>query len=264
MKFGNLASGMLIGALCSSNVMADNAVQPQNLTMSETQTKAIEKVVHDYLVQHPEVLLEASQALQDAQQKKMQTEAKSAILEHSNELLSENLAVAGNPKGNVTLVEFFDYQCGHCIKMKPIVNNLIKKDPNLRVVYREFPIFGKTSEMASRVALAAALQGKYSSAQDILFGMGHKLDQEGVMKAAKSAGLNMARLQADMESQVVNDKLNANRQLAEKMHLMGTPAFIVLATPAGQFKAGSEPIFVPGATSEEALNSMIQKLGGKA
>lgn len=173
MKLSTLTAGILMGAVASTMVFADNV--PVKATVANNmQVKEIEKVVHDYLLSHPEVLLEASQALQQKQQVEMQKEAKSAILQHSNELLNENLSVAGNPKGNVTLVEFFDYQCGHCIKMKPIVNNLIKNDPNLRVVYREFPIFGKSSEMASRVALAAALQGKYLSVQEGLFGSSKK------------------------------------------------------------------------------------------
>lgn len=90
------------------------------------------------------------------------------------------------------------------------------------------------------------------------------LDEQSMMNAAKAAGVDMAKLKADMQSKAVSDALNANRQLAEKMHLMGTPAFIVLATPAGQFKADSEPTFVPGATSEEALQSMIKKAGEKS
>ena len=100
----------LASTLVTPAVMAANEFSPE-------QKKQIELIVHDYLVNSPEVLLEASQALQQKQQQTMQKEAKSAILEHANELLTEKLTVAGNPKGTVTLVEFFDYQCIHCKKM---------------------------------------------------------------------------------------------------------------------------------------------------
>jgi protein-disulfide isomerase len=253
-----LTAGVLVTAAVSPVVMADNASVP-----GPDQTKAIEQIVHDYLVNNPEVLLEASQALQQKQQQTMQREAKSAILQNANDLLNETFAVAGNPKGDVTLIEFFDYQCIHCKKMKPVVNDLIKKDANLRVIYKEFPIFGKSSETASKVALAAAMQGKYAQLQEALLKIDKHLDDALVMQAAKDAGLNMTKLKTDMDSKAVSDALTANRQLAEKMHLMGTPAFVVLATPGGIFKADSNPAFIPGATSGEALQGLIDQAAGK-
>lgn len=253
-----LTVGALMTAVVSPMVMADNVTVP-----ASDQKKAIEQIVHDYLVNNPEVLLEASQALQQKQQQNMQKEAKSAILQNANALLGETLAVAGNPKGNVTLVEFFDYQCIHCKKMKPVISELIKKDANLRVVYKEFPIFGKSSETASKVALAAAMQGKYMQLQEALLKIEKHLDDDAVMQAAKDAGLNMTKLKTDMDSKAVTDVLAANRQLAEKMHLMGTPAFVVLSTPGGVFNADSEPAFVPGATTADALQAMIDKAAGK-
>lgn len=260
MKLAKITAGILMSAMAVHFSYADNAaVSP----MSPAQVAAFDKMIHDYLINHPEVLLEASQVLQKKQQLAMQKEAQAAILQNASDLLKENLAVAGNPKGNVTIVEFFDYACGHCQKMKPVINNLIKKDPNLRVVYREFPIFGKSSEFASRVALAAAMQGKYAPLQDALFGADKHLDEEMILNAAKATGVDMAKLKVDMNSKAVTDMLSANRQLAEKIHLMGTPAFIVMSTPAGQFKADSEPSFVPGSTSEAALQAMIDKAAGK-
>ena len=173
----------------------------------------------------------------------MQKEAKSAISEHANDLLQGDLAVAGNPKGNVTLIEFFDYQCIHCKKMEPVVQALIAKNKDLRVVYKEFPIFGKRSEVASQAALAAAMQGKYLAMQTALLKQEKALDDALVMETAKSVGLNMDQLKKDMASKQVQDILAQNRKLAEKMHLMGTPAFVVAATPMGTFKAGQEPVF---------------------
>ena len=207
--------------------------------------------------------MEASQALQQKQQLTQQTEAKAAILKNVTQLLSEKLAVEGNPKGDVTVIEFFDYQCGHCKQMKPVIADMLSKNKQVRVVYKEFPIFGKTSEIAARAALAAGMQGKYIAMHDALLQQTKAMSKELVDETAKTLGLNVAKFQADMDSKVVTETLEANRKLAEKLHLMGTPAFIVLATPAAVFKAGSETAFIPGGTSAETLQVLINKAQGK-
>lgn len=260
MKFTNLLTvGALAASLVSPAVMADDDTTP---SMSEAQKKEVEKVVHDYLVANPEVLLEASQALQQKQQQNMQQQAQSAIKENTDQLFQGKLTVAGNPKGNVTIVEFFDYQCIHCKKMSPVISSLIKKDRDLRVIYKEFPIFGKSSELASRAALAAGMQGKYQAMHNALISVDKRLNDKIVMDTAKSIGLDMKKFKTDMDSKEVTEVLEANRALAEKLHLMGTPAFIVASTPDGQFKAGSEPSFIPGAASEESLQELIKKAAG--
>lgn len=253
MKITGLLTASALTLVMSAPVaMADDA-------LSAEQQKQVEKVVHDYLVNNPEVLVEVSQALQQKQQQNIQQQAKAAISENAKELLSGTLAVGGNPKGNVTMVEFFDYQCIHCKKMTPIIDALIKKDNNLRVVYKEFPIFGKSSEIASQVALAAAMQGKYQQMHDALLNIDKHLDDKIVMDTAKSTGLDMVKLKKDMASKTVTDALNANRELAEKMHLMGTPAFIIASTPSGQFSDKTEPAFIPGAATEDVLQGLIKK-----
>ncbi|VEG92365.1 27 kDa outer membrane protein [Legionella spiritensis] len=239
-------------AMTSPAVMAADA-------MSDVQKKAIEQVVHDYLVNNPEVLLEASQALQKKQQQNIQEQALSAIQENAKQLFSDKMTTIGNPKGNVTLVEFFDYQCIHCKKMAPVLSGLVKKDGNLRVIYKEFPIFGKSSETASRAALAAAMQGKYQAMHEALIKQKNRLNDKIIDDAAKEVGLNMTKFKSDMNSKAVTDMLNANRDLAEKLHLMGTPAFIIASTPSGQFNASTKPTFIPGAASEQSLQEIIKK-----
>lgn len=257
MKFtGLLTAGALISTMISPLALAAD-----NASMSDAQKKQFEKVIHDYLVSNPEVLMEASQALQQKQQDSMQQQAQSAIQQNADKLLNGGLTVAGNPKGNVTLVEFFDYQCVHCKKMAPVVSDLIKQNPNLRVIYKEFPIFGKSSDTASRVAMAAAMQGKYMAMHEALIKQTGRLNEQLIMDSAKSAGLNVEKLKADMDSKAVTDALEATRQLAEQMHLMGTPAFVVLSTPDGKLKAGTTPAFIPGAASAEALQELVKKAG---
>ena len=253
MKLSSLLTvSALASVMASPVVMADDTVSP-------AQKKQFEQIIHDYLVNSPEVLMEASQALQAKQQVTMQKEAKSAISQNADQLLAGKLAVAGNQKGTVTVVEFFDYQCGHCKQMKPVMIDLLKKNTNVRVVYKEFPIFGKNSEVASRATLAAAMQGKYIPLHEALLQTDKSLDKDTVMAAAKTVGLDMKKLKTDMGSKEVTNELAANRKLAEAMHLMGTPAFVVLATPAGTLKAGTEPAFIPGGTSFEALQALVDK-----
>jgi len=248
----------LITASALASLMASPAVMAEN-TFSPDQKKQIEVIIHDYLVNSPDVLMEASQALQAKQQLTMQKEAKSAISQNAKELLKGKLAIDGNSKGSVTVVEFFDYQCVHCKKMKPVMIEMLGKNTNVRVIYKEFPIFGKNSEFASKAALAAAMQGKYIPFHEALLQIDKPLDNDVVLAAAKTAGLDIAKLKVDMDSKVIAHELDANRKLAEKMHLMGTPAFVVMTTPGGVLKEGTEPAFIPGGTTYEALQALIDK-----
>lgn len=260
MKFNYLtliAYIISIGTLLSHGVIAADTTS--ETTLSATQKKEVEKVIHDYLLTHPEILLEASQILQQKQQEAMQQQAQVAIKENASQLFNDNLTMVGNPKANVTLVEFFDYQCIHCKKMDPIIQDLLKKDKNLKIIFKEFPIFGKTSELAAQAALAAAMQGKYLTMHDALIKQSKALSEESILTTAKSLGLNMLKLKTDMDSGTVTAELNANRKLAEQLHLMGTPAFIIASTPGGNLQDNSKPIFIPGATSEQSLQDFIQK-----
>ncbi len=254
---------MKLGTLFTAGALAVAMTSPAAVaatdTMSDAQKKAIENVVHDYLVKNPEVLVEVSQVLQQKQQKNAQDQAKSAVLDNANALFNGTVTVVGNPTGKVTLVEFFDYQCIHCVKMAPALANLVKKNPDLRVIYKEFPIFGDSSVTASKAALAAGMQGKYVQMHDALLKAGKRLDDKTVMAKAKSVGLDMGKLKKDMDSKEVAAMLDANRELADKMHLQGTPAFVIASTPAGKFNAKSEPTFIPGGSSEDVLQGMIKK-----
>lgn len=257
---------MKLTRLVIASALASAFVAPQLYaadTLNAEQKKEMEKVVHDYLVNNPEVLLEVSTALQQKQQKSMQQQAESAIEQNATSLFNGKLTVVGNPKGDVTVVEFFDYQCIHCKKMSPVIDGLLKADKNVRVIYKEFPIFGKTSELGSRAALAAGMQGKYLPMHEALFKIEGQLTEDNILAAGKAIGLDDTKLKADMNSKVVNDELDANRQLAEKLHLMGTPAFIVASTPKGQFKVGSQPNFIPGAASLETLQDLVKKAQAK-
>ena len=141
--------------------------------------------------------------------------------------------VLGNPKGDVTLTEFFDYNCPFCRKMMPLVPQLIASDPNLRVVFREWPVFGEGSEFAARAALASLDQGKYWQMHAGLMGMKDRAVEATVMRVARQVGLDTERLRKDMTSKRVTDHIHRSMDLADHMGLVGTPTLI----------AGDEAVF---------------------
>ena len=141
--------------------------------------------------------------------------------------------VLGNPKGNITLTEFFDYNCPFCKKLVPRMQQLIGSDPNLRVVFREWPVFGEGSEFAARAALAALDQGKYWQMHAGLMGMRERAAEPTVMRVVRRLGLNEAKLRTDMESERVSDHIANSFMMADHMGLAGTPTII----------AGDEGVF---------------------
>lgn len=141
--------------------------------------------------------------------------------------------VLGNPKGDMTLTEFFDYNCHFCREMVGMMPKLIAADPNLRVVFREWPVFGPGSDAAARAALAALGQGKYWQMHTGLMGLRGRADEASALRLARSLGLDEARLRRDMQSERVSRHIENSQLLADHMGLMGTPSFI--AGDAGVF-----------------------------
>jgi protein-disulfide isomerase len=197
-------------------------------SFTDAQKKEIGEVVRDYLLKNPEILLEVSQELDRRQKEAEASQRGQALAENADALFRHpGDFVAGNPKGDVTLVEFFDYNCGWCKKGFPEVLSLIEKDKNLRVVMKEFPIFGGDSDYAAQAALAANKQGKYWELHTALLGHEGKVTKEIVDETAKAHGLDMDKLKADMESPEVLKILADNRALAQALAINGTPAFII-------------------------------------
>lgn len=258
MKFKQKILAGLVGVGLMAGAVSTMAAPQTNFTPA--QKSEIQNIVKDYLIQNPEVLVEVSKALQAKQQDAMLKQANSAIAQNANVLFNaDSSPYSGNAKGDVTIVEFFDYQCVHCKKMAPVINSLLSNNANVRIIYKDFPIFGKSSVFAAEAVLAAQLQGKYHALHDALLKKEQRLSQAVILKTADEVGINTAKLKKDMKSEAVQKALMENRALAEKLRLMGTPAFIVGSTPNGKFRVGSEPFFVPGAASEETLTDLVQK-----
>lgn len=158
-----------------------------------------------------------------------------------------NAPVLGNPRGDITLTEFFDYNCPHCKKMVPTVQKLIASDPNLRVVFREWPVFGEGSEFAARAALASLDQGKYWQVHAGLMAMRDRAAEPSVMRVVRKLGLDEGKLRAAMQSDRVSEHIANSFLLADHMGLMGTPTMI----------AGDEGIF--GQQSVDDLKALVAR-----
>lgn len=252
-----LAMGLIGFAASSFAAAAGGATTNANANVNPAERAKIESVVHDYLLNNPEIIVEAIQKMQQKQyQEAEQSVKKTQSMAGSFAAAlfrQDGDPVAGNPKGTVTVTEFFDYQCPHCVDMAPIIAEVMKSNPNVRFVFKEFPIRGPLSETAARAALAANMQGKYYEFSHALLTTQGNLTQDTIMKVAKDAGLNVEQLKKDMNSDTVKNQLQANIKLGQDLKLFGTPALFVGPT------SGSNINYFPGAASVEQLQGLINK-----
>ncbi|MCA3555158.1 DsbA family protein [Aestuariivirga sp.] len=197
-------------------------------SFNDAQKKEIGGIVRQYLLENPDVLLEVSKAL-EAKQQERDAQQRGAALQSSADQIFRSPAdyVAGNPKGDVTIVEFFDYNCGWCKKGFSEVMTLLEKDKNLRFVLKEFPIFGGDSDYAAMAAIAARKQNKYWELHTALFQHEGKVTKEAVDELAARQGIDVARMKEDMKDPAVTRELADNHALAQALAISGTPAFII-------------------------------------
>jgi protein-disulfide isomerase len=195
---------------------------------SPKQKSDIEELVHSYLISHPEILQEMATKL-EANQKQAENDTRNAtLINKAAEIYhDETDAVIGNPKGDVTLVEFMDYNCGWCKKSMVEMQALLKVDKNVRVVMKEFPIFGAGSEYAAKAALASVKQGKYWQFHQAMFAAESKITPELVDQIAVEQGLDLAKLKTDMQDPAIIANIQKTNILAQTLLFTGTPAFIV-------------------------------------
>jgi protein-disulfide isomerase len=224
-------------ALAQDRVAQTNAVQaPAAATASQefssAQTHEIENIVKNYLVQHPEVLQEVMEALDKRQKEADAEKARTTIKDNKATIFnSSHQVVLGNPQGNVTMVEFFDYNCAFCKRALPDMLDLIKTDPDLKFVLKEFPVLGPGSLEAAHVAVAARMQDpsakKYMEFHQKLLGARGPADKVRALAVAKDVGFDMARLEKDMNSDEVKTTIEENMKLADVLGVNGTPSYVV-------------------------------------
>jgi protein-disulfide isomerase len=208
----------------SAPVLADS--------FSADQREEIGTIIKDYLLSHPEVMQDAMAELEKRQQSAEAEKHRAAVAENKATLFaSPHQVVLGNPQGNVTMVEFFDYNCGYCKRAMSDMLDLIKTDGNLKFVLKEFPVLGEGSVEAARVAVAARMQDgtgkKYIEFHQKLLGGRGAADKTRALAVAKEVGFDMPRLERDMGSDEVKKTIEENMKLAEALGVNGTPSYVV-------------------------------------
>jgi protein-disulfide isomerase len=219
-------AALLILGVLGAGVSRAQAQEEQSLT--PRQQDMVRKLIHDYLVENPSVIAEAIDALREKEQLASETAAKKALIERHDQIVNDPEApVLGNPKGDVTVVEFFDYRCPYCKAAMDSVFDTVKADGKVRLVMKEWPVLGPDSIVAARAALASRNQKRYEEFHRALMHIKGPLNDQAIFHAAADAGLNVERLKKDMEDEHIDAVLKANMELAHVLNLTGTPSFVV-------------------------------------
>lgn len=216
--------------------------------ISPEQRQAIEAIIGEYITNNPDVVVNALQAYQVQMQREQQQQAEAALQEVEDELLYDpGTPVAGNPDGDVTIVEFFDYNCGYCKQVMPSIQTLLETDNDVRYVFKEFPILGPGSVMASRAALAVwnLEPEKYLPFHVALMTTRGAVGEQQILDIAERVGIAPATLQAEMQKPEIEEKLRENIELGQRINVRGTPAFVINGE------------IVPGAVSLDALKELV-------
>lgn len=237
-----LAAVLTIGLVAA--VVAPNRADAQRLSGEDR--AAIEDVVRNYILENPQIIVEALDILQAREQAAAAERQRQVIEERGDQLMGGSSPFIGNPDGDVVLVEFFDYNCGYCKRMLEPMNQLVEEDSGLKIVMKEFPILAESSMVAARAALAAQEQDLYHAYHNALMGHRGSLDEGVIFDLAEEVGLDVDRLRRDMESEAVAQEITANLELARALGVRGTPAFVI----------GGE--LIPGAVGYDALRQAIE------
>jgi protein-disulfide isomerase len=230
------------------------AATAASTAFSSDQRQAIEAIVKDVLVRNPEILVAASQELEKRQAAQQAETAQKTIIERKSDIFRAKADFAlGDPKSDVTIVEFSDYNCGWCKKAVDEVSKLNKADPKVRIVMKEFPIFGENSQFAAKAAMASIKQGKYWEYHVALM-KERQVTKDNALKIAEKVGLDVKKLEADMTDPAIEAALKKNAEIAQALGIEGTPGFIIDTKVA--------PGFVP-LDGLQAMVAEVRKAGCK-
>lgn len=214
--------------------------------MAQLSDEALDQRIRDYILDNPEVVVEAIQRWQQQQQRAELEQFQSVLELREDEVFDvSDATVVGNPDGDIIVVEFMDYNCGYCRRVFPDIQQLAEQDGNVRVLFKEFPILGPGSEYASKAALASREQGLYAEFHNALMSADTRLDEPQVLAIAGQVGLDVDQLQRDMQNPEIDALIQRNHQLARDLGINGTPGFII----------GDE--IVRGATSLDNLKRLV-------
>ena len=188
----------------------------------------IKELVLEAIRENPGIVFEAAQLFEE-QQQALQAQAAAEVLDTEKATLENdpNAPVLGNPEGDVTVVEFFDYNCPYCRRVKPEMEALLAADPNVRVVYREWPILGEGSVFAARAALASRNQDKYEEFHWAMMQLKQRAEEATIIRVAEDIGLDVAQLRRDMNAPEIEEHIQTSMRLAQSLGFSGTPSFVI-------------------------------------
>lgn len=212
-----------------AETVAKIAPLPPSPVLSDEQVVAVEATVRKLLTEkEPEIIITAAKAVQEKRSQEATEQGKKSLGENRNQIFTDpSSPVGGNPEGDVTVVEFFDYQCGYCKMAQEAVAKLLEADKSVRFVYKEFPILSDTSTLISKLALASAKQGKYEKFHVALMTTKEQLSEDVVYKIASDVGLDVAQLKKDAESPEIAKAIADNISLGGMLGARGTPTFVI-------------------------------------
>lgn len=219
--------------LCLLPETATAAESSGDTPFSEAEKAAIGELIRDYILENPEILPEAIGILQAREQEAQLVAMRDAVRANRARIERDGVSVTkGNLNGDVTLTEFYDYQCPFCRRGHKDVLRLLAEDPNLRVVYKQFPVKDVPGEepgslIAARMAMASDLQGKYMAFHSAAMAIPMPVTEAKLFDAARAVGLDTKQLAADMEDGVITDSIRANLFLARELGITGTPTYII-------------------------------------
>lgn len=218
--------------------------QAQGLT-AEQRSEVLE-ILRQALREDPTILRDALASMEAAEQRDRAAAQRAAIARHAEALFRDAAdPEKGNPRGDVTIVEFFDARCGYCKQLQPTMEALLHRDPNLRVVLKDLPILGPGSVLATRALLAAQRQGRYAPLYDALLSLRTEPTEQVLRQQAERVGLDWGRLRRDMEDPAIARRIDQNMQLAQQLGIEGTPALVIGTT------------LVPGAVDLPTLERLV-------
>jgi len=248
-----LLRSLVVVPLLALSLMATPAPTSAADGLNDDQRREIEKMIERYIMDHPEVVMESIKRLQDRMAREEEERAKANLVASRDKLISDPASpVGGNPDGDVTIVEFFDYRCGFCKRVFPALMEVMKSDPKVRYVFKEFPILGPESVMATKASLAVwrLEPEKYMDVHAALLAVKGGMTMNKIMKTVADAGVDPHSVAKEMGSPEIEAMIRDTYELADSLRITGTPAFVI----------GDE--LVPGAVDIATIRRLIAKSRG--
>jgi protein-disulfide isomerase len=219
---------IVLAAIWMASVAAHAQQARPSAAFTPAQRAEIVEILRAALKSDPSILRDAVMAMQADETQRQEAAGQAAIAGAADALTrTEGDPVGGNPQGRVVVVEFYDVRCPYCRRMLPVEAELLRKNPDLRVIYKDIPILGPGSVIGARALLAAQRQDGYARLRAALMGGPAEVTTQGVQAAAEHLGLDWPKLQRDMDDPAVTARIDANLALAHKLDIQGTPAYVV-------------------------------------